>query len=232
MKFSFKVFFIPLIFLCSQNLHSLDIHISEANVKTVLGGIYSRGSHFSGEISGIGSIDLNNALGFTAGFSFGRTLVDTEINVIAGVNYSPFKIFPLSFSARYYYNLFPEYRAQLNSIVPVISFNGRIFGVSLGMNFRFSSHFREPAQFESIVSFYGYLNFINNDRILVGAGAGNLRDFHANNMGAISFNVYAQIPVADNLTIINDIEYSQSGMDGLTATLFKMAFKTGVKILW
>jgi len=231
MKLSFKIL-LPLFFLCLQNLHSLDIQISEANVEATLGGNYTRGSHFLGEIAGIGTIELNNVLGFTAGFSVGRTLIDTDLNATAGVSYSPFKTLPLSFSLKYFYNGFPEYHAHTNSIVPIVSFNARIAGVSLGMNFRFSSHFKEKAQFESVISFYGYVNFINNDRILIGVGAGNLRDFHANNMGAISLNLYAQIPIADNLIIVNDIEYMQSGMDGLTATLYKMAFKTGVKISW
>jgi len=232
MKTYYKILLLPLFFLCLQNIHSFDFQLTEANVEATLGGNYTRGSHFLGEIAGIGTVEFDNLLGFTAGFSIGRTLVDTDINAFAGVRYTPFKTLPISFSLKYIYNGFPEYEAHTSSIIPYVSYDARIAGVSLGMNFRFSSHFFEEAQFETVLSFYGYFNFINNDRILIGIGAGNLKEFHANNMGGISLNVYAQIPVADNLSIVSDIEYMQSGMDGLTATLYKMAFKTGVKISW
>jgi len=185
-----------------------------------------------GEIAGIGSVELNETIEFKGGLSVGRTMIDTDINALVNVNYSPFEGLPLGFSVRYIYNGLPEYEAHTSSIIPYVSFNARIAGIMLGMNFRFSSHFAESAQFETVLSFYGYFNFINNDRIRIGIGVGNLKDFHSNNMGAISMNVFAELPIAENLIIVNDIEYMQSGMDGLTATLFKMAFHTGVKISW
>jgi len=232
MKTSIRVLLLPLFFICLHGVNALEIEISQANVETYLGGNFTRGSQFMGEIAGIGVIEFNDTLGFRGGLSVGRTLIDTDINTFAAVKYSPFENLPLSFSVKYLYNGFPEYEAHTSSIIPFISFNARIAGISLGFNFRFSSHFGESAQFESVVSVYGYFNFINNDRILVGAGVGNLKDFYANNMGALSLNLFSQIPIADNLDIITDMEYMQSGMDGLTATLYKMAFHTGVKISW
>ena len=232
MKNSIKVLLLPLFFLCFQNAYSLDVQVTDVNVKAHFGGNYTRGAHFMGEIAGIGNVELNDTLGFRGGLSVGRTMIDTDINALVNVNYSPFENLSFIFSVAYIYNGLPEYEAHTNSIIPFVSFNARIAGVSLGMNFRFSSHFSESAQFETVLSFYGYINFINNDRLRVGIGAGNLKDFHANNMGAISMNLFAELPIAENLVIINDIEYMQSGMDGLTATLFKMSFNTGVKISW
>ena len=232
MKNTIKVILLPLFFICLQNAYSLDTQVTDVNVETYLGGNYTRGSHFMGEIAGIGSVELNDTLSFRGGLLAGRTMIDTDINALVNINYSPFKELPLSFSVKYIYNGLPEYEAHTSSIIPFVSFNARIAGVMLGMNFRFSSHFAESAQFETVLAFYGYFNFINNDRIRIGIGAGNLKDFHSNNMGAISMNVFAELPIAENLIIVNDIEYMQSGMDGLTATLFKMAFHTGVKISW
>ena len=232
MKNTIKVLLLPLFFLCLQNAHSLDIQVTDVNVKAYLGGNFTRGSQFMGEIMGIGSVELNDTIEFRGGLSVGRTMIDTDINALVNVNYSPFEELPLSFSVRYIYNGLPEYEAHTSSIIPYVSFNARIAGIMLGMNFRFSSHFGESAQFETVLSFYGYFNFINNDRIRIGIGAGNLKDFHSNNMGAISMNLFAELPIAENLIFLNDVEYMQSGMDGLTATLFKISFHTGVKISW
>ena len=232
MKTAIRILLLPLLFICFHNVYAINIEITNADVKAYIGGNYTRGSHFMGEIAGIGSAEINNAIGFRGGLSVGRTLIDTDINAFTGVKYSPFENLPLSFSVTYIYNGLPEYEAHINSIVPFISFNARRAGFSLGANFRFSSHFGESAQFESVLSFYGCFNFINNDRILIGIGCGNLKDFHANNLGALSLNLFAEIPVSENIVLLNDFEYMQSGMDGLTATFYKMAFHSGVKISW
>jgi len=232
MKTSIRLLLLPLLFFCIQNAHTLDIEITRADVEAYLGGNYTRSSHFMGEIAGIGAVQLNNIIGFRGGLSLGRTLIDTDINIFITTEYSPFKKIPLSFSLAYIYNGLPEYKAHANSLVPFVSYYGKIAGISLGVNCRFSSFFGEKAEFESVVSFYGYVNFLNTEKIFMGIGCGNLKDFHANNLGAISLNLYAKIPITEKFTLINDLEYMQSGMDGLTATLFKISFHTGVKISW
>ena len=232
MKNSIKVLLLPLFLICIQNAYSLEAPVSKLDVEAYAGGNFTRGSQFMCEIAGICSVELNDTLGFRGGLSVGRTMIDTDINALVNIYYSPFENLPLSFSVAYIYNGLPEYEAHTSSIIPFVSFNARIAGIMLGMNFRFSSHFGESAQFETVLSFYGYFNFINNDRIRIGIGAGNLKDFHSNNMGAISMNLFAELPIAENLIFLNDVEYMQSGMDGLTATLFKISFHTGVKISW
>ena len=185
-----------------------------------------------GEIAGIGTLVLNNTIGFRSGLSVGRTIIDTDINIFAGADYLPFKKLPLSFSVTYMYNGLPEYEAHTHSLIPFISYHGIRGGGLFGFNCRFSSHFGEKAQFESVISFYGYIYFLNTEKILMGLGCGNLKEFHANNLGALSINIFAKIPIVDNIALINDLEYMQSGMDGLTATLYKIVFRTGVKISW
>jgi len=232
MERTIKFFLLTALFFCFQNVHALDIEITRADVDAYLGGNYTRGSHFTGEIAGIGSVQLNNTIGFRGGLSIGRTLIDTDINIFVSAEYYPFKKIPLSFSVAYIYNGLPEYEAHTNSLIPYISYKAKIAGVSLGFNCRFSSYFGGKAQFESVLSLYGYINFLNTDKILMGIGCGNLKDFHANNLGALSLNLFAKIPIAENIALINDLEYMQSGMDGLTATLYKVSFRAGVNISW
>jgi len=232
MKTSIKFLFLPLFFFCLQNILSLEIEITDKGVEAYLGGNYTRGSNLMAELSAAGGIELNKIIGFRCGLSVGRTLIDTEINTFLTVNYSPFSKVPVIFSVSHIWNGLPEYEAHANTLLPYVSFKAKRAGISLGANFRFTSYFREKAQFESVISFYGYFNFINNDKICFGLGAGNFNEFHANNLGAIFVNLYISIPLNNMITLYNDIEYMQSGMDGLTATLYRTAFKTGVKITW
>jgi len=233
MKILIKLLILPLFLICIPNINSLDngTDISAIEVQGFYRGEYLRSHNFLNEISAIGIIELKSNLAFKGGISVGRTITDTEINTLVGINYSPFS-FPLSFNASYVYNGFPEYKAHMHSIIPFISYNTNRAGISLGSNFRFSNYFGGDAQFESILSFYAYWNFIYNDVLCAGIGAGNMNYFKAKNMGAFSLNFNASVQLNDNWKIINEIEWMQSGVDGLTATLYGMAFRTGVKYSW
>jgi len=180
----------------------------------------------------IGTLELEEQLAFRGGLSVGRTIVDTEINTLLSTIYTPFSNIPLGFSVSYIYNGLPEYKTHTNSIIPLISYNGRIAGISLGTTFRFTRFFSENAQFETILAFYGYANFVNTENLTIGFGAGNIRDFQAKNLGAFSLDLTASIQLNDNWKVINQIELMQSGADGLTTTLYGMAFRAGVKYLW
>jgi hypothetical protein len=230
-----NIFKIPLFFLlfiiAFGFLHSLEI-ITGTEVQVNYRGEYTRGNNFLNEISAIGVIELIDQVAFRCGFSVGRTIIDTEINTLIKVMYTPFANIPLSFSVSHIYNGLPEYKTHANSLIPLISYNAKRAGISIGTNFRFTNFFGEKAQFESVLSFYGYVNFINNDFLRIGIGAGNISDFHAKNMGAFSFNLNAAIQIKENWLILNEIELKQSGVDGMATNLYGMAFKTGVKYSW
>jgi len=225
-----SIFILLFFIFCLQSLNSLEITEKEAG--GYFRGAFTRSNDYLNEISTIGLIELDDKYTFKGGLSLGRTIVDTDINSFLNVKYSPFENIPLGFSVSYIYNGFPEYETHANSIFPFVSWDGQRMGVSAGCNFRFTRFFRESAQFESILSFNVYLNFINNDKLCFGLGFGNFDDFHANNLASFSPKLYAVIRFDSNWHLINDIEIMQSGADGLTTTLYGVSFRTGAKYSW
>jgi len=229
-KFKYAVLILPFLLICIQNANSLEISGIEAFA--FYRGENKRGSDFLNELSVIGILELEEKLAFKGGISVGRTIIDTEVNALLSTIYTPFSNIPLGFSVSYFYNGFPEYEVHANSIMPLVSFNGRLAGISLGTSFRFTHFFGESAQFESILTFYGYFNFVNTQILTIGIGAGNIKDFHTKNLGAFSLDLNAFIHLNENWTIINQLEIMQSGADGLTTNLYGMAFRAGVKYSW
>jgi len=223
-----KFLFLFLLFSV-QGLFSLETTKVEA--EGYLRSEYTRSNDFLCEVSAIGTIELDNMYVLKSGLGVGRTLIDTNLNFFLNAGVSPFTL-PLSFSASYYYNGLPEYETHTHSFLPLISYHGDRAGISLGCNFRFTYFFGEEAQYESVLSFNVFYNFINNDTLLLGINIGNFDDFYAKNMGAYSLNILGVIKLNDNWGIINNIEYQQSGGDGLTTTLYGVAWKTGVKYTW
>ena len=218
--------------LCLPSVHSLDINITEMEAGGYFRGEYTRASHFLNEISAIGKIELEEKYAFKGGFAVGKALTEWSINSFVNSAYSPFENIPLGVSVSYIYNGLPDYETHANSIIPFIFYNADRAGISLGCNFRFTRFFGEKAQFESILSLYGYFNFINKEKLLFGIGAGNFYDFYAYNLGAYSLNINTAFRLDSNWRIINDIEFRQSGGDGLTTTLYGIAFRTGAKYSW
>ncbi|MCL2175365.1 MAG: hypothetical protein FWB73_04890, partial [Treponema sp.] len=184
MKTFFKFFYFSLLFCCFHSVYSLDIDITDKNVQACYRGEYTRGSDLLNEISITGLIELDYIITFKAGFSAGGTILDTNINSYINISYAPFLRLPFIFSLSWIYSGLPEYEAHTHSLIPYMSYNARYAGISLGFNFRFTSFFTEPSYFESILSFYGYVNFINNGSLRIGIGAGNFNEFHARNLGA------------------------------------------------
>ena len=228
LKIKLLLLFILLFFV--QSIYSLEITAIKA--EGYFRGEHTRASHYSSEISAIGAVELNEKYTLRCGISIGRTLVDTSLDISLNANYSPFLNLPLCFSAIYFYNTFLEYHIHTHSIFPFISYNTDRAGISAGINFRFSRFFGEKAQFESIFTLLCYFTFINNDMLTLRAGFGNFNEFNGKNFGAFSYYLNAQIRLSDNLRLINQIELMQSGIDGLSATFFGMAFRLGVRYIW
>jgi len=204
---------------------------AEINIK----GQYNRGSHNYGEISLAGSVKLFDQLSFALGTAYGKSSHSNDINVFFKTGYTPFSseyLSPLGFSVSYIYNGFVDFQTHTHTILPVLSYNARRFGLSLGMNFRFSSFFGEAAQFESVFSLYIYYNFIYNENFRMGIGAGNFSDFYARNLGAIWLNLNAAIRLNKNWLILSEIELMQSGIDGLAVNFYGVSVKGGARFSW
>jgi len=219
-----------LLFIPLQYINALEI--TKIETDAYIRGEFNRSFNYHGGLSATGAIELDNRYTFRGGISFGSTKINSDINTFIGARYSPFPNLPLHFSLSYIYNGLPEYNAHTHSILPVIYFNAKRAGISVGFNFRFTSFFGSNAQFESILSFYGYFNFINNDNLRIWAGAGNFSDFYAKNMGAYSLSFGAVVRIDSNWSIIGQLELMQSGGDGFSTNFYGIAWSGGAKYSW
>ena len=220
----------------AQNKKNLFLEkMTGKEVEAYLRSEYNRSNVFYGELSLLGGVEFFDQLRFKAGISVGRSENVTDVNTLIRVNYSPFKAKyarPLSFSLAYIFNGIPEYEANMNSLFPYITYGASRAGLSLGINLRFSSHFGEEAQFESRLSFLGYVNFINTEAFQVGISAGTFSDFHAKNLGAYSLKLNVLLNLDKNWSIINEVEVMQSGGDGFSTTFYGFAWRGGARFSW
>jgi len=226
---SVKIFLL-IFFISLNNIHAVEI--TDGGIEAYLRGEYNRAFNYYGDISAIGSLELNNMFVFRLGFSLGKSAGSTNINTHTSAAISPFSLIPLDFSVLYIYNGIPDYDNHTHTILPLVSFNASSAGISLGPSLRFTSFFNESAQFESILSFSVYLNFINNDDLCIGISVANFNDFQVKNFGAYSLKFNTLIRLDDRWQIINELELSQSGGDGFSTVFFGFGWKGGVKYTW
>jgi len=226
---SVKIFL--LIFLVTHNnIHAVEI--TDGEIEAYLRGEYNRAFNYYGDISAIGSIELNKMFVFRLGFSLGKSAGSTNINTHTSASISPFSRIPLGFHIIYIYNGIPDYDNHTHAILPLVSFNTARAGISIGPSLRFTSFFNEGAQFEPILSFSMYFNFINNDKLCLGISFVNFNDFQTKNFGAYSLMFNTVIRLDDKWQIINDIEFTQSGGDGFSTVFFGFGWRGGVKYKW
>ena len=219
-------------FFCLYYARALDITITGREIEGHMGLEYNRSFLWYGELSTIGSVELNNRCAFRSGISLGKTEDDADIKMFTGIRYYPLKKIPLQVSMAYMYNGLPLYQTHSHTILPVFSFGSGRAGIAVGPGFRFTAFLGEPAVFESLVSFSGYFNFINRETLDIGVSCANFGDFYAGNIGAYSFGVNSMVRANRQLAITNRIKLMQSGSIALSANFYGIAWQTGVKYTW
>jgi len=130
-----------------------------------------------------------------------------------------------------YYGL-PGYECHLNSILPLVSLDYPRGGVALGHTFRFTRFFGDVLVFEPVFSWSAYVNFINNERLLLGLKAANFSDFLYGNFGSYYLNLYSATRLNEKLTLINEIELHQGGSVALSANFYGIVYRGGVMFSW
>jgi hypothetical protein len=208
------------------------VEITDGNIEAYLRGEYNRAFNYYGDISAIGSIELNNMFTFRLGFSLGKAADNTTINTHASAGIAPFSRIPLYFHLIYIYNGIPDYSNHAHAILPLVSYNTARAGISIGPSLRLTSFFDESAVFEPILSFSMYFNFINNDRLCIGINFANFNDFQTKNFGAYSLKLNVLITLDEKWQIINELELSQSGGDGFSTIFYGFGWRGGVKYTW
>jgi hypothetical protein len=230
---------ILLVFLvCVQEIHALDIVITEKNVDATLGGEYNRAYYFYGDISTIGAVELNNRLTLKSGLSVGIAQDITDIKLFSGARYGLFgkwpqvPLGPLGLGFSWIYNGLPQYNAHSHTLLPAVSWNAKYWGITIGPSFRFSSFFNEPAIVEPTLSISIYGNFINNEKLKIGAVLANFKDFQTHNFGHYLLNINSAVRINSNWSVLNEVEAKQSGGDGLTAAFYGITLRGGARFTW
>jgi len=224
---------IILVFLiCVREIHALDIEITGKEVEAHLGGEYNRSYNFFCDISSIGSIELNHRLKFKTGLSLGWAEKITDIKLFNNARFNLLKKWPLGVGLSWMYNGLPEYEAHSHTLLPVIYYNAKYGGISIGPGFRFTSFYREPAIFQPTLSISVYANFVNNEKLRVGVSLANFNDFQANNFALYSLCFNSAVRINRQWSILNELELKQSGGDGLSAAFYGVAMRGGARFTW
>ena len=224
---------IMLVFLISiQEIHALDVEITGKEVEAHLKGEYNRNYYFYGDISAIGAVEMNNRLAVKSGFSIGWAEGITDIKAFSGARFGLLEKQPLGLGFLWIYNGLPEYEAHSHTLLPVISWNAKYWGITIGPGFRFTSFFNEAAIFEPTLSISVYANFINNEKLRIGVSLANFNDFQAHNFGFYSLCFNSAVRINRAWSILNELELKQSGGDGLTTTFYGIALRGGAKFTW
>jgi hypothetical protein len=223
-----------LIFLvCLQNIHALDTEVTNKEVESFLNVDFNRTFTFLGGISAAGKVELNDQLALKGGVSLGLTENVTDIKLFANMAFPILADWPLEAKLTWVYNGLPEYEAHSHAIAPiVVSWNDKYWGISAGFGFRFTSFFSEATLLEFLVPLGIYVNFINNEKICLGMSLANFDDFRADSFIAFALGVNVDVKINEHWSIINKLEYRQSGVDGLTATFHGIVWKGGARFSW
>lgn len=221
-----------LFFLAVHNIHAFDMEITGKTIEGYSRKEYNRTSLYYGELSSIGAIALNDRYVFKSGISIGKTAVDTDIKLCNSARFDPFAGKPLQIAAAYLYTGLPEYRTHAHTILPVIAYNARWAGIGIGTGLRFTSFSGEPALFEAVLSFSGYVNFICKEALRIGIRCANFNDFSAGNMGSYALTLNSAVRLTKNWSIMNDLELMQSGSVALSAGFYGIAWRGGAQFTW
>jgi len=229
---------IILVFLiCVREIYALGIELTGKEVEAHLRGEYNRSYNFFGDISAISAVELNHRLKFKAGVSLGWAEGITDIKIFTNACFNLFKkwqglLGPLGLGLSWMYNGLPEYEAHSHTLLPVIYYNAKYGGITVGYGFKFNSFFKESAIFQHALSISVYANIINNEKLRIGVNFGNYNDFQVNSLTLSSLCFNSAVQINRNWSVLNELEIKQSGIAGLTTTFYGIALRGGARYTW
>ena len=227
-----KRIIIPLLFfLCLHFSEAQSLHIGK-NIEAQISSEYNRSLGIYADIGITGTITVNDRWFLKAGTAFGKTEYDYDIKAFANTGMQVFRNFPLILSCAYIYSNLPEYEVVSHTVMPLIAINGKRAGYATGVSFRYTSFFGEQAVLEPVPMLSLYLNFINNDKLMLGMRCANFSDFYAANLGALSMSFYSEINMNKQWTIMAAMELLQSGSFTFTANFYGLILRGGLRYSW
>ena len=227
-----KKIIIPIIFaLTMQNLFGADIQFTEKEAGVYITPEINRTFYSCWNFSADGGVKINERYGVKGGLAMGTAGTTFEIKAFAGGEAAiPVKV-PLFVSLAYNYNGLPDYESHTHSILPSVSLNWPLAGISAGPGFRFTSFFSEVL-FEPVISASLYVNFINTDNLRLGFRIATFDNFTMYNFGGYFLNLNSKIRLSKLVFLINEIELHQSGSVGLVSNFYRCVYRGGVTLSW
>jgi hypothetical protein len=181
-------------------------------------------------IANIGlTVKGGQAFGFLGG---GQNEAVFDIKTFVSADYTLPVFQPLHFSVTVFYNGLPQYETNTFSVLPLIAFNWKWAGFSVGVTNRWTSFFGEPAIYESILALSVYVNFYMSEKFRIGLRAANYSDFAALNYGAYFLNLNSIVRILPKLSVINELELYQSGGVALASNFYGVAYRGGIVYKW
>ncbi len=222
-----------LVFLiCVREIYALDIELTGKEVEAHLGGEFNRSYDFFGDISAIGAVELNHWMEIKAGVSVGWAEGITDIKIFTNARFNLLKNRPFGVGFSWMYNGLPEYETHSHTLLPLIYYNAKYWGIIIGTGFSFTSYFHESAIFNPTLSISVYANFINNEKLRIGVSFGNYNDFQVSSHSLYSLCFNSAVRINRNWSVLNEFEIKQNGFAGFTTTFYGIALRGGARFTW
>ncbi|MDR3343730.1 MAG: hypothetical protein LBT14_13325 [Treponema sp.] len=221
-----------LFLLLIQSLYGFDIKITGAELGLNYIPEYNRVFHYCWDIASFGSLELNNMLTFKGGIALGQTGRVFDIHAFGSSEAALPLPVHLYVKVAYIYNGIPDYNTGIHSLLPTLSLRGKWAGISVGPALRFTTFGDEPAVFEPIIAFSGFVNLIYTDPLRIGIGIANYSDFVSGNMGSYSINLNSLARLTKKISLVNELEVLQNGSVGLVSNFYGIVYKGGLLLQW
>jgi hypothetical protein len=236
---------LPLLF-CSAWLGALDF--GEVHADLTFKPELHRSFGFCREFAVAGESLIRDSYGFQGGIALGKIGREFDLDVFLGGSY----LLPLPVKVKvqirflYIYDTIPAYTYTGNTLFPFLSLRGKWGGVDLGSAFRFTIFNSEyPAVFEPILGARIFLSFPLWERVELAAGLGNFSLFNMGNLGAYFLFLENRVDLGGLrpfsrlqerggplVSLINNLEFYQTGSIGLAAAFQGFAWQTGLRFSW
>jgi hypothetical protein len=236
---------LPLLF-CSVCLGALDF--SGIHADLTFKPEFHRSFGFCQEFAAAGESLIRDSYGFQGGIAFGSTGREFDLGIFLGGSYLlplPVKV-KLQIRFLYVYDTIPAYTYKSNTLFPFLSLRGKWGGADLGPAFRFTIFDSDyPVIFEPVLEGRFFLSFPFWEHVNLAAGFGNFSLFNMGNMGAYFLFLESRVDMdglrpfkglrergGPQVSLINNLEFYQTGSIGLTAAFQGFSWQTGFRFSW
>jgi hypothetical protein len=201
---------------------------------------------FCQEFAAAGESLIRDSYGFQGGIALGKTGGEFDLDLFLGGSYRLPLPVKLQIRFLYIYNAIPAYIFKSNTLFPFLSFQGKWGGLDLGAACRFTIFDSDfPAIFEPVLGARIFLTFPFWERVKLAVGLSNFSLFNTGNLGAYFLFLENRVDISGLrpfsrlkerggplVSLINNLEFYQTGSIGLTAAFQGFAWQTGFRFSW